>query len=303
MLRELFRSKSVRSLILIPGALLLVSGCVGCGLERGGLDACSEIDIGLRPRVICPGESVTLSWNVRDARVIPCEQFFDPGFGEGCLGTVDERFSVMLTSDPEPVFGGTQLFTGEGASGSTTITPMSDVRIDFNVFRQHTARVRTHCDLETLEVRVLGPSVTAFEELSFAFGCTAAAGGAPGWGPINIERGEIASSSVSIQRVVNLSAFPIRLTVLRDSPGVSIPPLVTVELAAAGTPGDSTTDIAQEFFGRWSAAPLDPAALGPTGCEGDPAAPGNVTPDPSAPPLGADQPDIVVSVLLGCPSV
>ncbi len=284
-------------LLGLPAGILLY---IGCSVETGGLDVCGDVVVAVQPRIICPGENVTISWSSEPA-LIDCDEFFGIGFGEGCVGPVEENISVLLASDPEAIFGGGLVLSRDGASGSETVTVNDDTAIRISLFRQRTAGSgRLFCDGGATAVQVLDPDEVAVELLNFEFGCDRGLGGGPGWGAINIEPGEVASSSIRILQVRNLSTFPIQLGLRRDSPDSSIPPLVTVTLGGAGQPTDTTTEIGGPYFGLWSAAPLEPGAFGPSGCESD-----GPTGDVVAPPGGGGtvivpRPPIEIQVTLGC---
>lgn len=302
--RMLLTRKGLAVVSLAIGAAVATGGLnyAGCNLPRGGLMECGDIEVKVTPRFICPGDPVSLMWEVHDPRIIPCEDFFDLAVGEGCVGTIDESFEVFITSNPEPIFDGARFVDRRGATGVETVAISEDTTVEFTVFRRTAENRRVVCVPDSKTVNVLRPeSLETFDdELRFTFGCTAGEGGTPGWGAINIERNERASSSVHIQNVRNRTRFAIRLSLQRDTDDLSIPPLVTVDLGALGTPTDTSTAIQDEYFGLWTAVPLSPDPVGPSGCDGTEPNGNVVSPPDGDGTVLVPQPDIVVDVAIGC---
>lgn len=289
------------SLQMRMGMVIGIAAVVGCALETGASTDCVDIETTIRPRIICPGEEVTVSWNVRNPRDIRCDAFFDLEFGEGCFGSVEEDVEVVMTSSPEAVFPEGRVASRMGVSGSETIVGFHDTEITFTVFRRATDGRRVFCELGGRTLQVITEFQEATETLNFGFGCNAALGGGSGWGATHIERGEIASSLIQIREVRNMSPFAVTVSVTRDSDDPTIPHFVQVQLEAFGSAADSTTEIGSEYFGLWTARPVTPAVFGPDGCDSEDGTPGDVTaPSGGDSPIIVTRPDVVLKVTLGC---
>lgn len=295
---ELITTARLTRLTVVLAVATLASGLkLGCGLPQRGLNPCGGVEFEVSPLFICPGEEITVRWTSTPER-IPCDEFFDRR--DACLGTVPEHISVILGSTP-PLFEGRGTMDIDEHEGERSFTLTEDTQVRLTVLRQIKEDVTAFCEPDPYLVQVLDPTLgeTGRYVLAFPFGCTAA-GGAAGWTPTNIRRGAIASSCVHVQRVTNLSAFPIRLMVERLSDDPDIPPLAIVELEGSGSPADSTLLIDNEFYGVWTAAPLNPEALGPTGCD-EGTTGGDVIADPdNGGPIVPPIPDIRLEVTLEC---
>lgn len=277
--------------LAIPAAVLLVSGCE---IERSALTpSCSGVDFGIRPRYVCPGESVTLTWNAPSRRV-PCEEVLDLGFGENCLGERDGGVDAFLSSEPENLFEppgvpptGTRTIAFAGADDA-----VEETVVTFTASRQFPDDRTAVCNIEGV-VRVVGIRAVAPHQEAFVWGCENGRGGGPGWSPVDYEPGQIASANIEIRGVENASPFPIRVGMRRDRPDGTTQ-VESVLLAA----GASTTTFDGPFYGAWDAAHADPASFGPDGCEGSP--PGDVAPTDEPPPVIAPRPDVEVVFRLIC---
>ena len=230
----------------------------GCSLTTGASSKCIGVNFEARPTYLCPGENVTLAWNVLPER-IPCSEVFDLGFGEGCLGSLDGAVSVFLSSEP------TNLFEPPGPLpnvGTTSVIPPRDSEITLTAIRQIPDRKTETCNIRKNEFVILRTETRTHVEV-FEWGCKSARDGGVGWSSVDYDLGEISSSTIAIRGVRNTNPFSIIVGMRRDRPDGTI----QIETARLG-PGETSDDrFNGPFFGVWEASHAEPGSFGPDGCD------------------------------------
>ncbi|WP_259780491.1 hypothetical protein [Aestuariispira ectoiniformans] len=251
--------------------LMLFFAVSGCTLDRSGLGV--DLDWSVEPALFCPGDQVTVSWNLADLprSLDTCESCSSSDMcmvGQYCLDG---------TCCPESL-PGSQCRTSEGclADFSLTITMSPDDMVLVDNEQAEVVGERVLSPTETVTFDVSGgyhpplrafltdtktaTLVTAVPEtnvmLSFPFTC---AGSGPGWANYDIDSlGPTSSEFVRIVGVRNTSGRRLEL-----SGGDPLRGPVTI------MPGEVVTDLNGKFGGRWSAAMpvLDRSILPPPVCE------------------------------------
>lgn len=243
----------------------------GCTLDRSGLGV--DVDWSVEPALFCPGDPVTVSWDLSDLPRSPdtCDMCTSsdicmagqycldgiccpeslPGSecrtDEGCLA--DFNLTIEQTPGPSPLVDNNQT----KVVGERVLSPAETTTFDLSGgFHPPLRSFLTGPQTATL-VRATPETNVA---LSFPFVC---AGTVPGWAIHDIDaHGPTASEFVHIIGVRNTSGRRIEL-----SGGDPLRGPVTI------MPGEVVTDFNGKFGGRWQAVmpALDRGILPPPVCE------------------------------------
>ena len=176
----MFSHKKILSRMALCGVVFLSA----CNLNRAGITWVNDV----QPQFVCPGDNVTLSWNV------------DVGgcLGDGCPSPV----IVSISSDPAEVLGSplTVRLRGEQAAGPIT----SNTTFTFSATGGADSRSpRTH------DVEVVLPERETFVPLDFASSCS---GSSAVWQAVDLSVPEFRASGVRLVRVCNTHRDQITLT-------------------------------------------------------------------------------------------
>ena len=128
---------------MVGFAILFVSGLAGCMLETGGL-AHPDVTLDVKPQFICPGETVTLSWDVPSSD--PC---FSGGEVIGGDAPINCSTITSLTSSPSvtmPVEG-TETMGHQFVSTSSTTTFNLDARQCTETIGCHSVQLETSVEV------------------------------------------------------------------------------------------------------------------------------------------------------------
>jgi hypothetical protein len=173
---------SMKVVAVLCGAAFILNGC---GLDRSGLNWPTDAN----PHYICPGETVTLSWNTHEGGCL----------GDGCPPPVQ----VHIASDPAEVLGG--LLT-VGDEGSRTIGPVNfDTTFTFTK-----TGGRESLPTKTNSVKLVQPPpIITDAELNFPATCT---GASAAWEAADLSVPEFRSSAVRLLHICNYSRDEVSLS-------------------------------------------------------------------------------------------
>jgi hypothetical protein len=254
---KLSKAARLSGLAITAGAALTIGAPMGgCTLNLTGLTSvCDDVEVLVGPRILCLGETFNVNW----ARVDPPEEavrttttwsssrgpvFQAPDNPDGPL------VATITGTDPDGprAFGGTGIAT-------------RDTELNLVVARDYTSRDGTAiCNFGPFPITVLTPlsegGFTVDEPLTFTFDCDA-----DSFGRFSARREEIASRSIQIQSVANLSSFDLILSVDRDFGGGDRR-VEEFPIAARS----QNTAIDGEFFGTWTIRFQEPLPPGEDGC-------------------------------------
>ena len=201
----------------------------------------------VRPMYICRGESIEASWELhpRDASgaALGLEIFLAWSLLTG---------DIVAAGTPEvPVVGGI-IRTPDPNMGSRTLFPMADTAYFFDATIEGLSPLtRERRDVRVVEMEIGGVRIRP--EL-FQFRCSTGESGGPGWTTLLYERGQLASASIRITQVRNMSLVEtIRLLLKRNRDEEMLPP-TTAEATIA--PRDTSVEFNGEYYGLWTATPL-----------------------------------------------
>ncbi len=296
-----------RSVLALGFVAIVVSLTLACDLDRDGRLARWKLEdwggrFDVRPRYVCPGEPVVVSWELRAIETLTagrCGPFV------GCIEepTGIRRLiptEVYLESnptyrdeEPETLFVGENAVPPDENVGSRTVYPEEDTAFEFYAELEG----RGVIERERREVEVLSPSGLSARHEQFTWGCTNGESGSPGWAPVVYERGELTSPTIRVFRVYNYSDEAILLSLRRDRDEEGLPPeIIQAELG----PSESTEAFNGEYYGVWTAMPLGYSnEVGMSVCE-TMVAEGDVALPPDAVAEDAGLPDIRILVQFGC---
>ena len=173
---------SMKIVAVLCGAAFILNGC---GLDRSGLNWPTDAN----PHYICPGETVTLSWNTHEGGCL----------GDGCPPPVQ----VHIASDPAEVLGG--LLT-VGDEGSRTIGPVNfDTTFTFTK-----TGGRESLPTKTNSVKLVQPPPIITDALlNFPAGCS---GASAVWEAADLSVPDFRSNGVRLIHICNTSGNEITLT-------------------------------------------------------------------------------------------
>lgn len=283
------------SVCVLALAASMVLGLGGCDVDRSGFainfnDSLTSLTV--RPQIICPGESVNVSWQT-SATTIGVDDCDGGSSGVICAGERTLNALVFLTSSPTDLFAlpGNRVDSSE-TTGSRAFMP--EVNTTFTLVAGYEDLGFTRP--RERSVRVIRPEDGSVHRTeTFVWGCTSA-GGAAGWGDIHYERGEVATDRVRIVSVRNVSGFGIRLLVNRPELN---PPVAYFEFYE----GNDLTEVFNgEYYGEWVASPLAPGAFFYPDCTVPATIPGPLDSVPGTPPISppVEVPSIVLEVTVAC---
>ena len=170
--------------------LLLVIVLSACNLNRAAIVWTHDV----KPQFVCPGDSVSLSW--------------DGGDEAGCLGGGCPEVVVSISSNPSDVPG--MPLNGGRVRGETAAGPISGN----TSFTFSASGGRDRREPATHDVNVVLPERETNAPLNFASVCS---GSSAVWRDADLSIPEFRSEGVRLVRVCNTSGNQIRLTLSFES--------------------------------------------------------------------------------------
>ena len=212
----------------------------GCGLDRGGTGPYAW-DYAVKPANVCPGDSVTVSWNTREVRpgcLVSCGLF-------GCSDCPDPM-QVGVSSSPA-VLPSLTTFEQSGSVGAGPIT----VDTTFSFTLQDNDE-----DLGTFErtVHVVLPERETTVPLAFEGACS---GTSAAWEPVSLAVPDFRSEGVRLLRVCNTSPQTVSFYVTFEGGSTSDSLL----------PGRCTPDFPETIGRKVLSASARIAFTGPVSCD------------------------------------
>ncbi len=220
--------------IILSGMVLWLTIVLdGCFLNRAPIVWIHDV----KPQFVCPGDNVTLSWNV--------------SVGGGCLGDgCPSPVIVSISSDPLAVLGSPLSVRGRGEQVAGPIT--GHTSFTFSATGGEDRR-----DPATHNVDVVLPDRETDVPLNFASSCS---GAAAVWRDVDLSIPEFRAEAVRLVSVCNTSSHQISLTLTFES-GTQVWTLF---------PGQCTEDLPPEVGSNVLAAHVSSLDLiGPPGARCD----------------------------------
>jgi len=212
----------------------------GCSLNRSGLGP-YPWDYSVEPANVCPGDSVTVSWNTRETRrgcLVSCGPF-------GCSGCPDPM-QVGVSSSPA-VLPSITTFEQSGSVGAGPIS--EDTTFTFTLEDND-----EYLGSYDRSVPVVLPERETTVPLAFEGACR---GSSAAWEPVSLAVPDFRSEGVRLVRVCNTSRQTVELTLTFES-GTSFESLL---------PGRCTLDFPEEVGRKVLSASARITFTGPVSCD------------------------------------
>ncbi len=227
----------------LPALLLALMLTATCTISREGFGV-SAPRMHVSPLYICPGDPVTITWDV----AIPTVDCPDTG----TIGdlTCESSYSIYVYSSPPELLEADPVDSNE-RMGTRVVNPTENVTIRFDALVGTTALYPEFYDVKVVRT-------DRFENRleSFLWSCNRA-----GWSEVTYAPGELASENVHIRFVRNTSSFRILLTLRREGGTFiqeELPPGGTSDAFAGQYDGTFNAQIAPSEIGRFPVPICEP---------------------------------------------
>lgn len=263
---------------LLAGTALVALLSTHCGVDRSGT-APWRPTLDARPTYLCPDEPVEVAWDARTSIT-----------GADFTFTLTARPGGVVSSWAESPHRTREVPRPPADPGGIQETTYTGV---FTLQRGDRGPFMASA---SDQVVVIGPEATYPHLETFRWSCDGAPGGGPGYSRVDYDEGDLASQSVQLLRIRNLSSVPVDVGLSRGGEAASVR-LAPGETSPTEPPPSGFLGPA---WGIFYATPEDLDGYGPTGCD-EGAEPGDVMMGGDEEPvIVRPRPDLQLELTLGC---